>query len=123
MLSKRAEGGVKVCYFECAMCSCCSHSVGVFNLDYALYNLYYNNNINNDNNNDKCFQNVDQVTILHSPSFLLYCPARFGLFLNPAPLEVNGACPGADAPLFGAVAAVIDTGGCFSLRQSTFGKP
>ena len=73
---------------------------------------------------DICFQNVDQVTILHSPSFWLYCPARFGLFLNPAPFEVNGACPGADAPLFGAVAAVIDTGGCVSLRQSrvTFGE-
>lgn len=71
---------------------------------------------------DICFQNVDPVTILHSPSFLLYCPARFGLFLNPAPFEVNGACPGADAPLFGAVAAVIDTGGCVSLGQSTFGE-
>lgn len=28
--------------------------------------------------------------------------------LNPAPLEVNGACPGADAPLFGAVAAFLE---------------
>ena len=87
---------------------------------YIIITILYNN----DNNNDICFHNVDPVTILHSPSFLLYCPARFGLFLNPAPLEVNGACPGADAPLFGAVAAVIDTGGCFSLRQSrvTFGE-
>ena len=107
---------------QCVVAVATQLACSIWIMHYIIYIIITYNNIKSVNNNDICFQNVDPVTILHSPSFLLYCPARFGLFLNPAPFEVNGACPGADAPLFGAMAAVIDTGGCFSLGQSTFGE-